>query len=74
MLTDNDIKKIKDALKSDFSAIRSDIKEVRTDIANHDQRYDELAESVNKLHDDLSVRKELDRVKEIIREKLHVEI
>jgi hypothetical protein len=74
MLTDHDLKRIKEVLKSDFSAIRSDIKEVRTDIANHDQRYDELAESVNRLHDDLSVRRELERVKEIIREKLHVEI
>lgn len=74
MLTIDDIQKIKEALKEDFTAVRADIKEVRTDIANHDERYEALAESVNKLHEDLAVKKDVERIKEFLREKLHAEI
>lgn len=61
-------------LNQGFKTVRADIKEVRTDIANHDHRYNDLAESVNKLHDDLAVKKDVERIKEFLREKLHAEI
>lgn len=74
-------------VRADLKDIRTGIKGVRTDIANHDQRYDDLAETVNKLPTrdemqqilertyNLSVMKaEHDRMKKIIHEKLQVEV
>lgn len=67
MLTDKDVQKLKDALKGDFAAIHADL-------ANHDQRFDELAENINKLHEELSVKKDVERIKGFLREKLHAEL
>ncbi len=87
MLNDDDVKKIKDALKSDFSAIRADIKDTRADVTAHDQKFEELSEAINKLptreevqgmidrtYSMAVLKAEHDRIKEIIREKLHVEV
>ena len=61
-------------IRTEIKDIRTDIKGVRIDIANHDHRFDELAESINKIHEDLSIKKDVDRIKVILREKLHAEI
>jgi len=64
------------ATKEDLKllATKEDTKAIRTDIINHDKRFDELAESVNKLRDDLDVRKDVERIKGVLRGKLHAEI
>lgn len=62
------------ANKVETLATKDDMEAVRADIANHDHRFDELAESINKLHEDFSVKKDVERIKGFLREKLHAEI
>ena len=78
-------------MRRGFNELRTDMErgfnEVRADIAAHDQKFDELSETVNKLPPSEEVqamidhtyslavlRTEHDRRKEIIRKKLDVEV
>ena len=82
MITDKDVKKLKEA----FATAK--------DHANLEAKVDDLSERVNTLHEDvrstkvmisqlptrdeistlLNLSQKLDRVREVIREKLHVEV
>lgn len=89
MITEQDVEKLKAAFatKQEFQELRGELSETRKDLANLEDKVDGLVEQVGQLptKDDLvnlieraaglaTLRLEHDRIKNIIREHLKVEV